>query len=257
MRRLPAAGFVIVVAAAALALQRAGGGALAAPPLTEPHAWTEWLAAREPVEAALALVRLAALVALWYLAGAAVVGAVLRMAQADRLVAVTDRVTVPAVRRLLVATASVSLASGVGPAMVVAGGGPVAAAVTVAGEPSTTASTTTSTTGARPDPTLTMRLLPAEAPPVPAPEGPAAAETAPPQALPSTARWTVAPGECFWSIADDVLTRAWGRAPTDAELVPYWRVLIEANRDSLRDRSNEDLVFPGQVFTVPTPPAAR
>ncbi|MFP5317180.1 MAG: LysM peptidoglycan-binding domain-containing protein [Acidimicrobiia bacterium] len=255
MRRARALGFVIVVAAAALALQRAGAGALAAPPVAEPALWGEWLAAREPVEAALALVRLAALVALWYLAVAVLVGALLRVVRADALVALTDRVTVPAVRRLLVATASVSLASGVGPATVLPGRGPVAAAVAV-----TDAATTTSTAPAastddgRTDPTLTMRLLPAPAPatvPAPAP----ADARAPSQAAASS--WTVKAGECFWSIADDVLTRAWGRAPSDAEIVPYWRALIAANRSELADRSNEDLIFPGQVFTVPTPPAAR
>jgi nucleoid-associated protein YgaU len=68
--------------------------------------------------------------------------------------------------------------------------------------------------------------------------------------------WTVRPGECFWSIADDVLARAWGRVPSDAEIVPYWRSLIEANRHLLGDRTNEDLIYPGQVFTVPTPPAS-
>jgi len=63
------------------------------------------------------------------------------------------------------------------------------------------------------------------------------------------------PGECFWSIAEDVLAAAWGRAPSDAEIVPYWRVLIEANRATLADTANEDLIFPGQVFTVPPPPS--
>ena len=247
MSRLRAAAFALVVAAAALALHQAGTGLLAAPPLTEPAAWGDWLAAREPIEAALALVRLGALVALWYLAGAALVGLALRVVRARRLVALADRVTIPAVRRLLVATASVSLASGVGPALVVAGRGPVAAAaaVSVAPEPPTA---TTSTTDGRTDPTLTMRLLPVEVPP-------AATQPGGPQA--SAATWRVVPGECFWSIAEDVLARAWGRPPSDAEIVPYWRTLIEANRSALADPANEDLIFPGQVFTVPPPPGGR
>lgn len=249
MRRLRAVGFAVVVAAAALVLHQAGTGPLAAPPVAQPGEWGEWLAARQPVEAALALIRLAALVALWYLAGAALVGVVLRLARADGLVAVADRMTVPAVRRMLVATASVSLASGLGPALVVVGRTPVAVAA------ATEAPSSSSTTDGRTDPTLTMRLLPAESP-VPAAVAPAPAVAAPaPQASHTT--WTVVPGECFWSIAEDVLARAWGRSPTDAEIVPYWRVLIEANRDRLADRANEDLIFPGQVFTVPPAPAAR
>jgi nucleoid-associated protein YgaU len=85
--------------------------------------------------------------------------------------------------------------------------------------------------------------------PTPVPPSTAAA------AAGDAATWTVRPGECFWSIADDVLARAWGRRPTDAEIVPYWHVLIEQNRALLADRANADLIFPSQVFTVPPPPA--
>jgi nucleoid-associated protein YgaU len=50
-----------------------------------------------------------------------------------------------------------------------------------------------------------------------------------------------------------VLASAWGRPPSDAEIVPYWRQLIEVNRAVLADRDNPDLIFPGQLFTVPAP----
>jgi nucleoid-associated protein YgaU len=66
-------------------------------------------------------------------------------------------------------------------------------------------------------------------------------------------RWTVRPGECFWTTAESVLTQAWGRAPTDAEIVPYWNRLIEANRASLAHTDNPDLIFPAQVFEIPAP----
>ena len=69
-------------------------------------------------------------------------------------------------------------------------------------------------------------------------------------------RYTVVSGDCFWTIADDLLHLAWGRAPTDAEIVPYWLRLIEANRAELADPRNADLIFPGQTFTIPTPPPA-
>ena len=68
--------------------------------------------------------------------------------------------------------------------------------------------------------------------------------------------WTVAPGDCFWTIAEDVLTQAWGRSPTNAEIVPYWQVLIEANRSALVDPANPDLIYPSQQFEVPPPPPA-
>ncbi len=90
-----------------------------------------------------------------------------------------------------------------------------------------------------------------------APSGPAPATAPAPVPAPAQVAgetWRVQPGECFWSIAEDVLTRSRNRPPSDAEIVPYWRALIEANRAALADRANPDLVFPGQVFTVPAVP---
>jgi flagella basal body P-ring formation protein FlgA len=58
---------------------------------------------------------------------------------------------------------------------------------------------------------------------------------------------TLRPGE-------EVLRTAWDRAPDDGETDPYWRVLVEVNRDVLADPENADLLFPGQVLEVPPPP---
>ena len=66
--------------------------------------------------------------------------------------------------------------------------------------------------------------------------------------------WSVRPGDHFWAVAERVLSTAWGRAPADAEVDPYWRVLIQANRSRLHDPDNPDLLFPGQILTVPVPP---
>ncbi len=243
---LALAGAVLAVAAVAWVLQRAGTGQLAAPPLNEPSQWGKWAAEREPLVAAVAVVRLLAFGAVWYLLVATVVGGVLRLFRVGRLVSLADRLTIPALRRLLVATAGVTLAAGLSPTLALAqSGGPVV----------TVTATTTTTVGGRPPPTLTMRAVGPEAtgatvvpaidrPPVPA------------MAAVGATSWSVRPGECFWTIADDVLARAWGRAPTDAEIVPYWRTLIEANRHLLADRSNADLIYPGQLFTLPPPPAS-
>ncbi len=65
--------------------------------------------------------------------------------------------------------------------------------------------------------------------------------------------WTVAPGDCFWTIAEEALARTWGRPPTDAEIVPYWQVVIEGNRSVLVDRDDPDLIYPAQDFKVPPP----
>lgn len=66
--------------------------------------------------------------------------------------------------------------------------------------------------------------------------------------------WDVAEGDHFWAIAEQTLQDAWGRAPTDTEIAPYWRDLVEANRERLLPPHDPDLVFPGQQFVLPTPP---
>jgi nucleoid-associated protein YgaU len=88
-----------------------------------------------------------------------------------------------------------------------------------------------------------------QAPPTAGPLSPPAQ----PDGVGSTERWTVQPGQCFWTIAETVLARAWGRAPADAEIVPYWQRIISVNRAALAAPSNPDLIFPGQVFEVPHP----
>ena len=66
---------------------------------------------------------------------------------------------------------------------------------------------------------------------------------------PST--WTVRPGDHLWGIASATLRHRLGRAPTDAEVEPYWRRLIDLNRSRLVDPGNPDLIFPTQVFDLP------
>jgi nucleoid-associated protein YgaU len=74
---------------------------------------------------------------------------------------------------------------------------------------------------------------------------------APPPAAPT---WKVEPGDHFWSIAQRLLADSWGRRPSASEVDPYWRVLIEANRGRLADRTNPDLLFPGQLLVLPPIP---
>jgi hypothetical protein len=62
---------------------------------------------------------------------------------------------------------------------------------------------------------------------------------------------TVRAGESLWRIASDRLTQVHGRSPSDAEVVPYWRELIELNRDRLPDRDDPDLILPGQELLLP------
>ncbi len=97
--------------------------------------------------------------------------------------------------------------------------------------------------------TATMSVLPDETAQEPAP--PPAPEPVPtPAPAPAPDEWVVARGESFWSIAEDVVGEALGRAPSDAEVDGYWRMLVDANRDRLVSPS-PDLVRPGQVFVLP------
>ena len=221
-----------VATAAIGSLHAPGGGALAPPPLTSPSAWGAWLEGRDPVVAAFAVARVLALGTAWYVVVVAVVGAAARLVSDGRLVAAVDRMTLPVLRRLVVATVGVSLGTG-GPAPTLAGEGPL---------PVTATTTTVAVTGgdAGPPSTVTMRRLP-PSPPADLPAGT------------GERRWTVTPGQCFWSIAEAVLADDLGRPPAPAEVVPYWQRLIEANRSALADPANADLVYPGQVFTVPAP----
>jgi nucleoid-associated protein YgaU len=66
--------------------------------------------------------------------------------------------------------------------------------------------------------------------------------------------WEVTEGDHFWSIAETVLTTRWGRIPTATEITPYWGALVEANRAALAPPHDPDLIYPGQQFTIPTPP---
>ena len=215
------------------------GGPLSPPPLSNPSRLAEWAGGREPTEAAFAVVRLLTLALAWYLLAAATVGSAARALRLGLLTGAVDRLTVPALRRLLNGAMGVTMTV-------------TAFAVTIG----------TATAEAPPSAAAeVLRRLP---------DGPAAAPTttAPLAAVPTTppeattpeaappATWEVQPGDHLWSVAEKVLSRAWGRASSDGETTPYWRALVAANRAVLRDPGNADLLFPRQVLTVPTPPPA-
>jgi nucleoid-associated protein YgaU len=63
----------------------------------------------------------------------------------------------------------------------------------------------------------------------------------------------VKPGDNLWQIARAELIRARGtERPDDAEIAPYWRRVITANRATLRS-GDPSLIFPGEVVAVPFP----
>jgi nucleoid-associated protein YgaU len=59
-------------------------------------------------------------------------------------------------------------------------------------------------------------------------------------------------GDHLWKISARNLGALLGRPATNTETGPYWRTVIEANRDGLRS-GNPDLIFPGEVLTLPGP----
>ncbi len=257
---------------AAVVVLHLAGGALPLPTVGSPSEWSAWLVGRDPVVVAFAVVRLLALAVAWYGLIVTVAGVCLRLVSAQHLAALVDRLTVVPLRRLASATIAVGLsATALAPttagAATTAGATPVPVSSTVGGGPGTTRS-------GGPPATVTMHRLdiadagrPGSQEPttvpgptattVPGPTattpGPTATTPGPTAGRVTTGTWTVAPGQCFWSIAEATLSRAWGRAPTPTEIVPYWNRLIEANRAELADPHNADLVFPGQVFALPTP----
>jgi len=93
-------------------------------------------------------------------------------------------------------------------------------------------------------------------PPIPAN---ANIESAAPQVLthtesPRRDEITVAPGDTFWSIAEDTLTNAWDRTPTTAETRRFLQQLVDTNRDRLLPPHDPNLIHPGQVFLLPLIP---
>ncbi|HEX2038150.1 MAG TPA: hypothetical protein VHF47_00295 [Acidimicrobiales bacterium] len=271
------------------------------------------LSPSEPAALLFTPARWVALATGWYLVATTLVGVLARLGRLRSLVRLADRITVPAVRRLLdaslglsVLVASVAVTSPASadrgpvgeeappptmlrlpddpadrppppsdpPTSVDPGPEPdlpaaepttswsapaveVPASTTSPTNTTTPAPSTTTTTTGPPTPTTTTSAAgaivtsPAHGP---SPGLRAEPDGPPPAPPPGGDTWTVERGDHFWSIAERVLTDAWQRPPTDAETDPYWRVLVEANRDRLADRDNPDLLFAGQVLAVPAPP---
>ena len=63
----------------------------------------------------------------------------------------------------------------------------------------------------------------------------------------------VRPGDSFWRVAERHELERLGRQPRDAEVATCWRQLVELNRDRLAVPDNPDLLFPGQILTLPCP----
>src|SRR5262249_8897990 len=121
-----------------------------------------------------------------------------------------------------------------------------AAALAPTSTPSTTPPATISVT-----PDGDIVVAPAQPPepvaPTPPSRTPAPAPVSP---HPRAEHHHIKPGENLWRVAAARLAQVRGRAPRDAEVLPYWRRVIDANRASLRS-GDPNLVYPGELVDLP------
>lgn len=232
-----------VLIAAGLVLRLAG---TALPPLgfNQLTRWPAWVQQHGALPSVFALVRLLTLAAWWYLAVTTAVGVALRLVRADGLMIMTNRLTMPLLRRFLATTVSgIVMVSGPSSLAWALEGSPtvdVAAAVVPPTRPDDL--------GAAAIPSLTMQWIPPESPESTTSESPA---TAVAETTDGQRQWTVKRGESFWSIAESHLETIQPGAIVEDEVARYWLRLVAANRGILDDPDNPDLIFPGQVFTLP------
>lgn len=241
--------WVAVLIAVIVLLGQLGHGQLSTPPLLDRSELRAWLDERDAIVAAFALIRLIGLALAWYLLIVTSVGLMARVSRIPALVRMADAATVPAVRKVLGAVAGVGITASAAsltaahliqdqPPAEVAGPGAMADHQIVLSRLPGGDEVILRRLAEGEEGTSTMRLEEDEV----ATEEQTATE------------WVAQPGDHLWHIAEATLTDAWGRAPTDPELIPYWQGLIDTNRDVLADPDNPDLIHPGQRFTLPTPP---
>jgi hypothetical protein len=242
----------------------------------------QWLQQTPSEEVLLAGVRLAALVAAWWLLGSTLLYVAARVARLHGTAAALGWATLPAVRRWADRAAAVSIvaatALGVGrPAAAdpPPTSSPTTAAVVIEADhrdPASVPSRPPSSvrTGQAVDPPPVPSVRPVETAPVPAPPPttaplvPSAEQSsvvpvvpavpaAPPPAPTAAATHAVVRGEHLWSIAADRVATATGKSPADlapADIAPYWLRVVEINRPRLRS-GNPNLVSPGEVVELP------
>jgi hypothetical protein len=263
------AGWAAAMALGLRALHALGAGTLGVP-LSSVDDLSAWLDRTPPEVMAVAMVRLVALAAGWYMAVCTLVLAVTRPFGRTRVASAAARATPAVIRRLVAGGGGLGLAAGTlvggvpawGMASTALAPKPAAASIVDAvqdpGPP-----TATMRRGPRGMPTAVMTRMPAEDVPAaamtraPATEAPPASRAPPAHATVDAATaaspsWTVEPGDSFWSIAAETVVPG-GGAPDDRRVIGYWRRLVEANRGRLLDPNNPDLLVPGQELVMPDP----
>ena len=218
------------------------GTQLQPPPLRHPSTIGDWVRHTGTATAALSSVWCGAVAVTGYVIAVLALHLLTRSLDSRPLARFATIVTAPSLRRIITSIAGVG----------------VVASTTIPSAIAQTAPPTSDPPGA------TMRRLPAATQPAPAtmrrlPPATAADSTASlkrvdPAPAPATTVHVVGPGDCFWSIAAGQLRTAWGRQPSDPEVVPYWSALIDGNRAVLADPTNPSLLFVGQQLALPPVP---
>lgn len=234
---------------------------LATPALTDPSAWPDWSQAREPVIAAVAIMRLVLIGLTWYLLGATTIQVLARLTRSIRLLRVANALSIPLVRRVVSSGLGVSLAATMVTAATGTHPGPTRFDHVRTTTTTTAVDQATVDTGAAVD-LPTMRLGPRDGhddgPTVPMMmEATPAQSTKTPSMRPTdhAGTWTVSRGDHLWNIAERVMAEHLGTTPDDHQVTPYWQRLIAANRSRLPDPDNADLILPGMQLVLPDPTA--
>jgi hypothetical protein len=256
-------GLTVLVAAEALAvaaLHRLGGVHGFAIPR---HDLGRWLRETPSEDVLLAGIRLAALVAAWWLLLTTLLYAGARLAHLHRAASALGWATLPAVRRWVDRAAAISIvaASALAARSAAADPPPTTSPARppvvidldhrdrshLAGHPP--GSVRTGRGSDAPPPTTQTSSERGPIPPT------TTAPSAPPPAPAAGASHVITPGEHLWSIAAERLAAGTGRsaaALTASEVAPYWRRVVELNRSHLRS-GNPDVVYPGEVVELPPP----
>jgi nucleoid-associated protein YgaU len=227
--------WTVTLAAVSAAMAALGRGPLAPPDVLRPSTWPAWAGERSSAEAAMAVLRLVVLGLALYLLVVTVLAVALRLGDAGRQLTVLDVVTLPFVRSIVQA--------GLGAGLV---GATVAGVAAYPSARTAPTSADAAIVAADPSPSTTTTSTPERS----------GRDAGPREALTATRTeevrtWTVAPGDHLWSIAERTVASSLGRTPEETEVARYWRSLIATNRHVLADPDNPDLLFSGQVLTLP------
>lgn len=208
-------------------------GPLPTPPVTSWAATQQWYERLGPAVAAMSGLRVVAMALAGWLVLSAGLQALTLVAGGTRLRRLADLVAPRSLQRLVHGLAGLSLTAGLALPAPSAGildtpqaGVAVLRPVEAPGSG-----------------TATLRLIDPigpEAPPaVPAP-------------VASSEVVVVEPGDSLWSIAREALVDAGQPDPDDAAVTAYWQRLVEHNRHVLVVPSNPDLIYAGQIVSLPT-----